>query len=394
MAGDCQKIGRMIYFDNAATSWPKPPDVAEAMTRFLSDIGASPGRGGHRLSVEAGRLVYETREAIAELFHAQDPLRVIFTHNVTEALNLALNGLLRPGQHVITGSMEHNSMMRPLRDLEERGVEISVIPCSPEGLLSAEGVRAAIRANTVMIALNHASNVIGTIQPIREIGAIARECNLVFLLDAAQTAGFLPIDMRSDQIDLLAFTGHKALLGPTGTGGLIIGERVKLSEFAPLKRGGTGSASELEIQPGFLPDRFESGTMNAVGLAGLSAALRWIKERGLEQIRADDIALTRQLLDGLRDIPGVAVYGTGDAIKQTATVSFNIEQVEPSSAAFWLDEEFGICCRVGLHCSPAAHKTIGTFPRGTVRFGLGAFNTPDEINAALAAVRLLARSKR
>jgi len=384
----------MIYFDNAATSWPKPPAVAEAMTHFLADIGASPGRGGHRLSVEAGRIVYETREALAELFHAPDPLRVVFTQNVTEALNLALCGLLRSGQHVITSSMEHNSMMRPLRDLEERGVEVSVIPCSPEGLLKPEDVRAAIRPNTVMIALNHASNVIGTIQPIREIGAIAREHNLLFLLDAAQSAGVCPIDMPSDQIDLLAFTGHKALLGPTGTGGLIIGERVKLSEFAPLKRGGTGSASELEIQPGFLPDRFESGTMNAVGIAGLAAALRWIKERGLDQIHADDIALTRQLVDGLRDIPGVTIYGTGDAARQTATVSFNIEQVEPSSAAFWLDEEFGICCRVGLHCSPAAHKTIGTFPRGTVRFGLGAFNTPDEINAALAAVRLLARSKR
>ena len=384
----------MIYLDNAATSWPKPPDVAEAMTRFLTDIGASPGRSGHRRAVEAGRIVYDTREALAEFFHAPDPLRVIFTLNVTESLNLALCGLLRPGQHVITGSMEHNSMMRPLRDLEERGVEISVIPCSPEGLLDVKDVRAAIRPNTVMIALNHASNVIGTIQPICEIGAIARERNLLFLLDAAQTAGVCPIDMLSYQIDLLAFTGHKALLGPTGTGGLIIGERVRLSEFAPLKRGGTGSASELEIQPGFLPDRFESGTMNAVGLAGLSAALRWIKERGLEQIRADDITLTRQLLNGLRDIPGVTIYGTGDAARQTATVSFNIEQVEPSSAAFWLDEEFGICCRVGLHCSPAAHKTIGTFPRGTVRFGLGAFNTPDEINRAIAAVRLLARSKR
>ena len=384
----------MIYLDNAATSWPKPPDVAEAMTRFLTDIGASPGRSGHRRAVEAGRIVYDTREALAEFFHAPDPLRVIFTLNVTESLNLALCGLLRPGQHVITGSMEHNSMMRPLRDLEERGVAVSVIPCSPEGLLDVKDVRAAIRPNTVMIALNHASNVIGTIQPIREIGAIARERNLLFLLDAAQSAGVLPIDMLSDQIDLLAFTGHKALLGPTGTGGLIIGERVRLSEFAPLKRGGTGSASELEIQPGFLPDRFESGTMNAVGIAGLSAALRWIKERGLEQIRADDIALTRQLVDGLRDISGVTVYGTGDAARQTATVSFNIEQIEPSSAAFWLDEEFGICCRVGLHCSPAAHKTIGTFPCGTVRFGLGAFNTPDEINRAIAAVRLLARSKR
>ncbi|GAK53539.1 cysteine desulfurase / selenocysteine lyase [Candidatus Moduliflexus flocculans] len=384
----------MIYFDNAATSWPKPPCVAEAMTRFLADIGASPGRGGHRLSVEAGRLVYETREAIAELFHAPDSLRVIFTHNVTESLNLALCGLLRPGQHVITSSMEHNSMMRPLRALEEQGIELSVISCSPEGLLNAEDVCAAIRQNTVMIALNHASNVIGTIQPIRAIGAIARERNLLFLLDAAQSAGVCSIDMAADQIDLLAFTGHKALLGPTGTGGLIIGERVKLSEFTPLKRGGTGSASELEIQPGFLPDRFESGTLNAVGLAGLSAALCWLRERDLEQIRADDIALTRLLLNGLRDIPGVTVYGTGDATRQTATVSFNIEQVEPSSAAFWLDEEFGICCRVGLHCSPAAHKTIGTFPRGTIRFGLGAFNTPDEINAALAAVRFLARSKR
>ncbi len=383
----------MIYFDNAATSWPKPPGVVEAMTRFLTDIGASPGRAGHRLALEAGRLVYDTREALAELFHASDPLRVVFTHNVTEALNLALNGLLRPGQHVIAGSMEHNSMMRPLRALEERGVNVSVIACSPEGFLQVEDVRAAIQSNTVMIALNHASNVTGAIQPISEIGAIAREHDLLFLIDSAQTAGVCPIDMQTEQIDLLAFTGHKALLGPTGTGGLIIGERVKLSEFTPLTRGGTGSASELEVQPGFLPDMFESGTVNAVGLVGLSAALRWIKERGREQIREHEIALTQHLSNGLREIPGVIVYGAQDAARQTATVSFNLERVEPSSAAFWLDEEFGICCRVGLHCSPAAHKTIGTFPRGTVRFGLGAFNTPEEVNIALEAVRIIARSK-
>ena len=381
----------MIYFDNAATSWPKPPGVVEAMVHFMDDVGANPGRSGHRLSVEAGRIVYDAREAVAELFNAPDPLRVVFGLNVTEALNLALRGLLRPGDHVITSSMEHNSMMRPLRALEREGVEVTVVRCSPEGFLDPADVEKALRPNTVMIALNHASNVVGTLLPVAEVARIARQHGLLLLVDAAQTAGAYPIDVQADGIDLLGFTGHKSLYGPMGTGGLIIGERVDLARLEPLKRGGTGSRSELEEQPDFLPDMCESGTPNAVGLAGLAAGVRWVLERGVETIRAHEVALTQRLIDGLREIPGVTVYGGLDATRQTATVSFNIAGLEPSEVGLRLDEEYGIMCRVGLHCAPAAHRTIGTFPVGTVRFGLGAFSTVEEIDAALEAVRQFAQ---
>jgi len=381
----------MIYFDNAATSWPKPPGVVEAMVHFMDDVGANPGRSGHRLSVEAGRIVYDAREAVAELFNAPDPLRVVFGLNVTEALNLALRGLLRPGDHVITSSMEHNSMMRPLRALEREGVEVTVVRCSPEGFLDPADVEKALRPNTVMIALNHASNVVGALLPVAEVARIARQHGLLLLVDAAQTAGAYPIDVQAGGIDLLGFTGHKSLYGPMGTGGLIIGERVDLARLEPLKRGGTGSRSELEEQPDFLPDMCESGTPNAVGLAGLAAGVRWVLERGVETIRAHEVALTQRLIDGLREIPGVTVYGGLDATHQTATVSFNIAGLEPSEVGLRLDEEYGIMCRVGLHCAPAAHRTIGTFPVGTVRFGLGAFSTVEEIDAALEAVRQFAQ---
>jgi len=340
---------------------------------------------------EAGRIVYDAREAVAELFNAPDPLRVVFGLNVTEALNLALRGLLRPGDHVITSSMEHNSMMRPLRALEREGVEVTVVRCSPEGFLDPADVEKALRPNTVMIALNHASNVVGALLPVAEVARIARQHGLLLLVDAAQTAGAYPIDVQADGIDLLGFTGHKSLYGPMGTGGLIIGERVDPARLEPLKRGGTGSRSELEEQPDFLPDMCESGTPNAVGLAGLAAGVRWVLERGVETIRAHEVALTQRLIDGLREIPGVTVYGGLDATRQTATVSFNIAGLEPSEVGLRLDEEYGIMCRVGLHCAPAAHRTIGTFPVGTVRFGLGAFSTVEEIDAALEAVRQFAQ---
>jgi len=381
----------MIYFDNAATSWPKPPGVTEAMLHFMQDVGANPGRSGHRLSIEAGRIVYSAREAVAELVNAPDPLRVVFGPNVTEALNLALSGLLQPGDHIITSSMEHNSMMRPLRALERRGVRVTVVQCTKEGFLAPGDVEAAIQPSTGMIALNHASNVVGTLLPIAEVGHIARRHGLLFLVDAAQTAGAYPIDVQADGIDLLAFTGHKSLYGPMGTGGLVIGERVEVVQLEPLKRGGTGSHSEYEEQPGFLPDKLESGTVNAVGLAGLAAGIRWIRERGVEAIRDHEVELTQRLIAGLSDIPAVTVYGGLDATRQTATVSFNIQGMEPSEVGLRLDEEYGIMCRVGLHCAPLAHRTVGTFPVGTVRFGLGAFNTLQEVDAALHAVRELAK---
>ncbi|MFP3896664.1 MAG: aminotransferase class V-fold PLP-dependent enzyme [Anaerolineales bacterium] len=380
----------MIYFDNAATSWPKPPGVAEAMTHFLNDVGANPGRAAHRRAIEAGRIIYGAREAVADLFNVADPLRVVFGANVTEALNLALLGYLAPGDHVITGSMEHNSMMRPLRALEREGVELTVIPCSPQGFLDLGDVEAAIRPNTAMMALNHASNVVGTLLPVAGAGRLARRHDLLLLVDAAQTGGAYPIDVQEDRIDLLAFTGHKSLGGPMGTGGLVIGERVDVARMDPLKRGGTGSNSECEEQPDFLPDLCESGTPNTVGLAGLGAGIGWVREQGVEAIRAHEMALTQALIDGLCDIPGVTVYGGLNAQHQTATVSFNIVQKSPSEVGLRLDDEYGILCRVGLHCAPAAHQTMGTFPEGTVRFGLSAFSTREEVDAALEAVAELA----
>jgi len=380
----------LIYFDNAATSFPKPSQVVEAIHHFLTEVGASPGRSGHRASVAAARIVYRTREALAQLFNIKDPLRIVFSHNVTAALNLALKGLLRPGDHVITSSMEHNSVMRPLRSLERQGVRVSVIPCSVHGFLDPAAVEKAIAPDTRLIVLNHASNVTGTLLPVPEVGHIARKHDLLFLVDAAQTAGCYPVDVDTDCIDLLAFTGHKSLLGPMGTGGLYIGPRVAVDKFRPLTQGGTGSRSEFEQQPDFLPDKYESGTSNAVGLAGLGAGVRFVLEQGVGRIRRHEMRLAQQLLEGLASVDNVTVYGPKDVSLQTATVAFNIAGLEPSEVGLRLDEQYEIMCRPGLHCSPAAHKTIGTFPRGTVRFALGFFNTEEEVATAVEAVRRLA----
>jgi cysteine desulfurase / selenocysteine lyase len=380
----------MIYFDNAATSRPKPAAVLKAMNHFMEEIGASPGRSGHRLSIEAGRIIYETREALATLFNVPDPLHIVFGSNATTCLNLALKGLLHPGDHVVVSSLEHNAAMRPLRALEREGVGLTVVPCSPQGHLDPAAVEAALRPNTMLIALTHSSNVTGSLLPIAEVGHIARRRGLLFLADAAQTAGAIPIDVEAQAIDLLAFTGHKALYGPTGTGGLVIGPRVDLDRLAPLVRGGTGSRSESEEHPDFLPDKYEAGTSNALGLVGLGAGVRWILEQGIEQIRAHEMALTERLLVGLQEIPGAMVYGGLDANQQTSTVAFNIAGLPPSDVGLQLDEGFEILCRVGLHCAPTAHRTIGTFPQGSVRFGLGYFNTLDEVERTLIAVRQIA----
>jgi cysteine desulfurase family protein len=383
-----------MYLDNAATSWPKPPGLGDAMLRFLEEVGANPGRSAHRRAVEAGRIVYDAREVVATLFGAPDPLRVVFGHNVTAALNLALQGLLGPGDHVVTSSMEHNSTMRPLRALEREGVEVTVVRCSAEGFLDPADVETGLRPNTTLIALNHASNVVGTLLPIAEVGRIARRRGVLFLVDAAQSGGAVPIDVQADCIDLLGFTGHKSLLGPMGTGGLIIGERVDVRRMRPLIRGGTGSRSEVEEQPDLSPDAYESGTPNTLGLAGLAASVRWVLGQTVQAIRAHEAELTRQLINGLCAVQGVTVYGGLDAGLQTATVSFNVAGMAPSTVGLRLDEEYDIMCRVGLHCSPAAHRTMGTFPNGTVRFGLGPFNTADEVDAAVEAVAALAREVR
>lgn len=379
----------MIYLDHAATSYPKPPEVIHAMTRFLEHSGGNPGRAGHRLSIEAGRIVYETRECVAELFHAADPLRVIFTPNATHAINLALYGMLRPGDHVVSGGIEHNAVMRPLRDLEKKGVRLTVVPCAVDGSLDPEDVARAARTATRLIVVAHASNVTGTLQPIAEIASVAVQSGAYFLLDAAQTAGVVPINMSATGVDLLAFTGHKGLQGPPGTGGLVIGERVCSETLEPLTRGGTGSRSDSEIQPEDLPDKFESGTLNGPGIAGLGAGVRVIIEHGVDAIRAHEAEMSRMLINGLSEIPGVTVYGPRDCEKRTAVVSFTAKGFRVSEIGFRLDEEFGVLSRVGLHCAPAAHRAIGSFPEGTVRFAPGFRTTMDEITAAINAVKCI-----
>jgi cysteine desulfurase family protein len=394
MAAEGKVFMEILYLDNAATSFPKPDTVMAAMIAYQQNIGANPGRSGHGRSVEAGRIVFETREALARLFHIEDPLRIALTKNATESLNIVLQGGLRPGDSVITSGMEHNSVMRPLRFLEGRGVELSVVPCSPRGELEPDDVRKALRKNTRMVVLTHASNVTGTILPVEAVGALLRDRpEVLFCVDAAQTAGALPIDVEKMRIDLLAFTGHKSLFGPQGTGGLYIREGLE-NKISPLMMGGTGSRSEFEQQPVFMPDRYESGTPNTIGIAGLGAGVSFVLEQTVGTVRDQEERLISRFLSGLRDLrDDVIVYGPQDASRQTAVVSFNIRDVSASDAASYFEDNRGILCRPGLHCAPSAHRTIGTFPRGTIRFSFGFFNTQRDVDDACAALRELVKRK-
>ncbi len=373
----------MIYLDNAATTWPKPDVVWEAMENIIKNLGANPGRAGHQMALDAGRVVMETRELIAHFFNVKSPDSVIYTLNATEALNLALKGCLSSGDHVVTTSMEHNAVSRPLYALNHHGVKVSKVQCENTGEIDPEGIRRAINSETKAIVITHASNVTGTLMPIDEIGKIAKENGVLFIVDASQTAGVFPIDMQKLGINLLAMPGHKSLLGPQGTGLLCMGEDIDL---LPLKEGGTGSKSETPYQPDVVPDRYESGTINTPGIAGLGAAVKFIMEEGMGKIREHELYLCSSLIDGLRDIRGVKIYGPGDAQKQAPVVSFNFENHDSAEVGFILDKAFNIASRTGLHCAPDAHKTIGTFEQGTVRLSISYHNTLDEINEALNAL--------
>ncbi|HPR16476.1 MAG TPA: aminotransferase class V-fold PLP-dependent enzyme [Smithella sp.] len=379
----------IIYFDNAATSWPKPPEVNKAMQKYLKKIGANPGRSGHHLSVEAARVIYDTREKLAQLFNITDPLQIVMTKNATEGLNIAISGLLKSGDHVITSSMEHNSVMRPLRVMERRGVELTVIPCDREGLIDPAHVNGAVKKNTRAIFMTHASNVTGTVMPVADIGRIARECGLVFCVDAAQTAGCHPIDVKEMNIDLLAFTGHKSLFGPSGTGGLYIREGLE-KRIEPLCVGGTGSRSEVEEHPDFMPDRYEAGTPNTVGVAGLQAGIDFVLSEGIDQIKRKEEELVKIFTEGIKGLAGVTLYGQAGTQKRTPVVSFNIAGMDPAAVALELDDRFNIMARSGIHCAPSAHKTIGTYPQGTVRFSFSYFNTQEQIAKAIDAIYQIA----
>lgn len=380
----------MIYLDNAATSFPKPPAVAESIVDFLEHSAGNPGRSGHALAIAAQAVVAATRSQLAALFGVPDPARIVFALNATDALNTALWGLLRPGDRVVTTSIEHNAVARPLHAMAERGIEVTRVACAADGTLNLDDLDRALRSGPVrLVAMCHASNVCGTILPVREAAQRAHEHGALFLLDAAQTAGVLLIDVIEMGIDLLAFPGHKALLGPTGTGGLYVGPSVRLT---PMRQGGTGTRSAEEQQPDELPEALEAGTLNTVGIAGLGAALGYLQQRGQPAIRAHEVALTTRLIDGLMDIPGLRIHGTGDPARQVATVSLSLEGWEPVDVAAALDSSFGIAVRSGLHCAPLAHRTLGTFPRGTVRLSPGCFTTDDDVDQALAALRKLART--
>lgn len=379
----------VIYMDNAATSWPKPEAVYQAVDQFNRKLGANPGRGSNHKTLEAGRVLLETREALAELFNVKDSSRIVFTANVTESLNLGLKGLLNPGDHVVISGMEHNAVARPLNTLENYGVQVSVVPCDAEGSLDPHDLELVLRDNTRMVCMLHASNVTGTIMPVAEISRIAHQHGAVFMVDAAQTAGVLPIDVEAQAIDMLAFTGHKGLMGPQGTGGLYI--RPDL-DIRPLKEGGTGSLSEHVYQPGFMPDKFESGTPNTPGIAGLGAGVRFIMETGIERIRHHEQELTDRLISGLKEIKGVSLYGPGDSRRQTAVVSFNITGMDCGEVSLLLDQKYGIVTRSGLHCAPMAHQTVGTLKKGTCRLSPGFFNTREDIDAVIQAVYELAKN--
>ena len=373
------------YLDNAATSWPKPESVYRAVSRFMRRVGATPGRGGHRREEEAARIVDSARAALAQLFNAPSPDGVIFTLNATQAINMALKGVLRPGDHVITSSIEHNAMWRPLKALERGGVAMTAVPCAADGTLAPADVEAAIRPATRMIALQHASNVLGTILPIAEIGRIARAHDILFLVDAAQTAGAYPIDMAAMGIDLLAFAGHKGLYGPHGTGGLVVRPGVALETWV---EGGSGAKSELETMPEELPLRLEAGTQNAAGIAGLLAGARFVLKEGVLHIREHEMALTALLIAALRDVPGLMVLGPADLNRRTAVVSVVVNGYVPDQLAAVLDQVFAVMTRAGLHCAPQAHRTAGSLDQGgALRFSPGFFNTEDEIRAAADALR-------
>jgi cysteine desulfurase family protein len=395
---------KTLYFDNAATSWPKPRSTVKAVKDFLLKGGGNPGRSGHGRSIGAVRVVVQARELLARLFNVQDCSRIVLAKNATEALNLAIYGLAREHGHIVTTSMEHNSVMRPLTHLKTRGIDVSVVQADAAGRVSVHAVAAAIEKNTCLVILTHASNVTGAVNDIAAVGKACRERDVPLLVDAAQSAGCLPIDVQRMQLDFLAFSGHKGLLGPQGTGGLYIGDD-RLQN--PLMRGGTGSRSDSEEQPDFFPDRYESGTLNVVGIAGLAAGVKYVLERGVEAIQAHDAWLMKLFLEELCGNSRYRLYGPCAApdnddknriqgngrIKQTAVLSLNIKEKSPSMVGQLLDRDYGIQTRVGLHCAPSAHRSIGTFPDGTVRLSWGPFTSARDVKSVIGALHNIAEGK-
>lgn len=382
-----------VYLDNASTTFPKPKAVSEAMYNFLINIGGNPGRSNHDNALETNRLLLEARESIASFFNFNKMENVIFTSNITSSLNILINGILKKGDHVITSSMEHNSVIRPLYSLKENNIiELDIISANSFGFISPADIENKTKENTKLVVITHTSNVFGSIQPIREIGEVCKKHNIFFVIDSAQSAGVLNIDFKDFNLSALAFTGHKSLFGPQGTGGFIINDDLN-SICSPYALGGTGSLSYSLTQPDFLPDKFESGTLNMPGICGLLEGIKFIKNEGLNTIYEKNSYLRSYLVEELHNINNVILYDSIEkADSYTSCISFNIKGLDTSELSYLLDSDYNIKNRSGLHCSPLAHKTIGTYPSGTVRLSISYFNTKDEIDYAISSINNIIKS--
>lgn len=384
-------MAERIYLDNASTTFPKPPSVAKAVYSYMTEAGTNIGRGDYSSAYGVEDAVFETRELLCGLLGGEDPSQVVFTRNVTESINLLLKGFLKPGDHVVVTSMEHNAVMRPLMQLTARGITFSRAACSPEGELDPREIERLITPRTKLVLTTHASNVCGTVTPIREIAEICRARRIRYAIDAAQTAGVLPIDASAWGIDAVCFTGHKGLLGPQGIGGILFTGDFS-NEISALVAGGTGSSSDLETMPEFMPDRLEAGTPNLPGIIGLGAGIEWINKKGIDVIREHELKLTDRLIKGIATLEKaglVSMAGKESIEGRTGVVSIQTPQHELAQVAHALDSDFGIQVRVGLHCAPSAHKTLGTFPTGTIRFSVGWANTKRDVDRAIEALDAL-----
>lgn len=377
-----------IYFDNGSTSWPKAPGVAQAVEKLLTEGAFNINRGNYEGAYEVEGMVLETRDQLADLFQAPSSRNVIFTPGITYSLNYFIKGFLRSGDHVIITGIEHNAVMRPLWQMKAEGVAFDVAKTDEEGTVDPESVVKLIRKETKAVIVSHASNVCGTIVPIREIGEICRRHHIFFVVDSAQSAGTLEINIKEWGIDFLTFTGHKGLLGPQGIGGFVVSEELD-REMAPLIAGGTGSQSDSYEMPRMLPDKYESGTMNLPGIAGLHAALSYLRAAGISRIYEKKMELTGYFLEQTREIPDLRVVGKQGVQDRTAVVSIDFQKIDNAQAAFELEQRYGIMTRVGLHCAPLAHKTLGSYPRGTVRFAFSGANTKEEIDICVKGIREL-----
>ena len=378
-----------IYLDNAATSFPKPLKVAQAVFDYMTNGGCNINRGCYESAYDLEELIFETRQLICDFFEGSDCRNVVFTKNVTESLNILLKGFLKAGDHILVSSMEHNAVMRPLVQLQSEGVEFSRIPCTKEGQLMVEKIEEMIQPNTKAVLITHASNVCGTVMPINIVGGICRKNGIKFFVDTAQTAGVLPVSMKKDYIDAVAFTGHKGLLGPQGTGGLVLAEDFE-KQIKPLLSGGTGSISHTEEIPEFMPDRFEPGTLNLPGILGLREGLLWLKEQPKGAVLNHELELTNKFINGLSQLENeglVRILGLHGTDGRIGVVSIDTPHHEMAHVAYELNSRYGIETRVGLHCAPSAHKTLGSFPSGSIRFSFGIFNNNEDVAAAINGLK-------